>query len=239
MLIKLLNCLLLTILIYSAADAQINPVYKKMIERGWIPFSEDDKTEMSHEQLDKEFLIIMGYNDSTVYNLKKAEIDFSLLHKQNGNSNVKLMTLFSDCIVIGKVERKEYPLHEDDFFHTIAYIKVEEFLKNDYELKDSLIRVGIMSGPTVSNLILEVDGEDTLKVGETVLLILSANAVINEAKINKRIRQYNRLINNPAIQFRTFLKFELKDEKAIRENNIIKTLASIRQDINSVLEVIK
>ncbi len=234
---KFCSAFLLTFLIFSTVEAQINPVYKIMIERGWTPLSKNDKTELTHEQMDKEFIIIMGYNDTIISNLRNIGVDLSLLRSMYGHYNEKIIAALSDCIVIGTVERKEYPLQEDDFFHTIAYIKVEEFLRNDYNLPKNEIPVMIHSGPTASEGIMIQVGEDTLKIGEKVLLFLSANELIYESKVNNQHKLYNQLINDPVIRFGVRGKYNLEDGKVI-ERNSVKNLADVRDDINTVLKAI-
>ena len=229
--------LLLTLFIFSTLDAQVNPVYKVMIERGWIPSSISEKIKLTHEQMDKDFTIIMGYNDTTISNLKKIGIDFALLHIMYGRLNEKIIAALSDCIVIGTVERKEYPLKEDDFFHTIAYIKVEEFLRNDYNISKSEIAVVIRSGPTSSGEIMMQVGEDTLKIGENVLLFLNANELIYESKVNNQHKLYNQLINNPVIRFGVRGKYNLEDGRVIGRNSV-NDLTDVRDDITTVLKAI-
>ena len=182
-------------------------------------------------------MIIMGYNDSIVLNLKKIGVDISKLFHVYKPFDEKALTTLSDCIVIGTVERKEYPLQEDDFFHTIAYIKVEEFLRNDYNLSKSEIPVMIRSGPTASEGRMIQVGEDTLKIGENVLLFLSANELIYESKVNNQHKLYNQLINDPVIRFGVREKYNLEYGKVIARNSV-KNLADVRDDINTVLKAI-
>ena len=129
--------------IFTIAKAQINPVYKIMKQRGWTPLSVNEKTKLTHEQTDKAFLNSMGYNETIVSNLKKIGIDFKILHWMYGHLNDKIYAAISDCIVIGTVERKEYPLKEKAWFHTIAYVQIEEFLRNDYNISASQIPIMI------------------------------------------------------------------------------------------------
>ena len=84
---------------------------------------------------------------------------------------------------------------------------------------------------------MEVEGEDTLRIGENVLLFLSAAGIINEAKINKGYELYNQLINAPTIKFKIIAKYELENENVIVRNEI-KRISSLKDNINAVLNVI-
>ena len=205
-----IKLLIYFIFIFSTAQAQLNPVYKVMIEGGWAPLSSNEKRELTHEQMDKEYISSMGYNDTIISNLKKVGVDFTLLRTMYGHLNEKIFTALSDCIVIGTVKRKEYPMVEDDFFHTIAYIKVEEFLRNDYNLSKSEIPVMIHSGPTSSGEIMIQEGEDTLRIGENVFLFLSAHGLIMFAYNSQKDKLYDELINDPIIRFKIKAKYDLE-----------------------------
>lgn len=232
-----IKLLIYFIFIFSTAQAQLNPVYKVMIERGWTPLLSNDKRELTHEQMDKEYISSMGYNDTIISNLKKIGVDFTLLRTMYGHLDEKYFAALSDCIVIGTVKRKEYPMEEDDFFHTIAYIKVEEFLRNDYNLSKSEIPVMIRSGPTSSGEILIQEGEDTLRIGENVLLFLSAHGLIMFAYNNQIDKLYDELINDPIISFKIRAKYDLKDGRVIRRDNA-KDLVDVKDDINTVIRAI-
>ncbi len=233
---KFYTAFLLTLLIFSASIAQENPVYKKMIERGWTPLPKNDKTELTHEQMDEEFLVSMGYNDTIISNLEKIGVDFTLL-PMYGHSDDKIFAALSDCIVIGTVERKEYPLQKGDFFHTIAYIKVEEFLRNDYNLSKIEIPVMINSGPTYTGEIMIQVGEDTLKIGENVLLFLSASGLIMFSNDNYMYKLSDQLKNDPIIRFKIMAKYDLEDGKIIGRR-CLKDLVNVKDDINAVLKAI-
>ena len=114
--------LILTTLTMFAAKAQTNPVYNIMVERGWAPLAGENKTGLTHDEMDKEFLLSMGYNDTTVSNLKTIGVDLSSLRTMYSHLNEKVFTALSDCIIIGVVKRKEYPMKENASFNTIAYI---------------------------------------------------------------------------------------------------------------------
>jgi hypothetical protein len=232
-----IKLLIYFIFIFSTAQAQLNPVYKVMIERGWTPLLSNDKRELTHEQMDKEYISSMGYNDTIISNLKKIGVDFTWLRTMYGHLDEKYFAALSDCIVIGTVKRKEYPMEEDDFFHTIAYIKVEEFLRNDYNLSKSEIPVMIHSGQTSSGEILIQEGEDTLRIGENVLLFLSAHGLIMFAYNNQIDKLYDELINDPIISFKIRAKYDLKDGKVIGRDGV-KDLIVVKDDINTVIKAI-
>jgi hypothetical protein len=208
-----------------------------MIERGWTPLSNDDKTELTPEQMDKRFITSLGYNDSVVSALQKIGVDFSQSHTQSWWWNEKNLTAISDCIVIGTVTKKEYPLHEDAFFHTIAYVKVEQFLRNDYHLPKAQLPVMIASGPTHSGGKMIQEGEDTLKIGEHILLFLSASGLIMLTNDNHMYKLYDKLINNPIVRFRIKAKYSLVDGKVMGRNSL-KDLTSVRDDISIVMNTI-
>jgi len=235
--IKYLFYLTFSFLIFPFVEAQVNPVYKVMIERGWIPFPNDDKIELTPEQMDKRFITSMGYNDSVVSALQKIGVDFSKFHSQSWWWNEKNLTAISDCIVIGTVMRNEYPMEKDAFFSTVAYVQVEEYLRNDYKIPISQIPVMIVSGPISSELRRIQEGEDTLKIGENVLLFLSANEIIYESNVNNQHKLYDQLINDPVIRFGVRGKYNVEDEKVI-ERNSVKNLVDIRKEINTVMKAI-
>lgn len=194
--------ILITFLIFSNVEAQINPVYKIMRQRGWTPQSINDKTKLTPNKVNEKFLISMGYNHSTISNLQKVGVD--LLKLYGSYRNVKRLTAVSDCIVIGSVARKEYPLRERASFHTIAYIQVEEFLRNDYNLPKDQIPVMIESGPTASGGRVIAGDEDTLRTGEHVLLFLTANGLIIMANYSHMYKLYEQLINDRLLDLKSW-----------------------------------
>ena len=225
------------IFIFSTAEGQINPVYKVMIERGWIPILSNEKRVLTHEQMDKEYLSSMGYNDTIISNLKKIGVDFTLLRTMYGHLNEKIFAALSDCIVIGTVKRKEYPMVEDAYFHTIAYVQIDEFLRNDYNRSKTQIPVMIASGPLTSEIRRIREGEDTLRIGENVLLFLSAHGLIMFAYNSQKDKLYDEIINDPIIRFKIKAKFGLKDGKLIGRDGV-KDLVKVKNDINTVLKAI-
>jgi hypothetical protein len=236
---KFCTALLLTFLIFSTVEAQVNPVYKIMRQRGWVPQSSNDKIKLTPDQVNEKFLISMGYNDTIVSHLKKIGVDLLKLNTVRRPWNEKILTAISDCIVIGTVASKEYPLVKSASFHTIAHIQVEEFLRNDYDLPKSQVLVMIESGPTgVPGERDILFGEDTLKIGEHILLFLSANGLIQMANYSHMYKLYDQLINDPIIRFKINAKYDMKNEK-ITGRNGVKNLADVRDDINTVMKIIR
>lgn len=232
-----IKLLIYSVLIFSTAQAQLNLVYKVMIERGWTPLSSNENRELTHEQRDKEYISSLGYNDTIISNLKKIGVDFTLLRTMAGHLDEKYFAALSDCIVIGTVKRKEYPMVENTLFHTIAYVQVEEFLRNDYNLSKTQIPVMIASGPLTSEIRRIQEGEDTLRIGENILLFLSAHGLIMYAYNNQIDKLYDELINDPIIRFQVNTKFELKDGKVIGRDGV-KDLIVVKDDINTVIKAI-
>ncbi|MBZ0200295.1 MAG: hypothetical protein K8H86_10535, partial [Ignavibacteriaceae bacterium] len=119
-------------------------------------------------------------------------------------------------------------------YNTIAYVEVSEFLRNDYNLSKSEIPVVIVSGPTPKNLILERVGEDTLKIGENVLLFLSASRLIAETKINQQVEEYRKLVDNPIVKFKILSKYEVKNGNIVDRRGSYMTMENIKKVIDSV-----
>ncbi len=221
-------------LIVFGADAQINPVYQKMLQNGWkYPF-ENGFRKLTPPEIDTEFLASMGYNDTTVANLKKLGVDLIERWKKSTVWDEKNRTALSDCIIIGTVSRIEHPFGEKFWFHTLAYIQVEEFLRNDYHLQKEQIPVLIASGPTGAGETMMQMGEDTLSVGEHVLLFLSASSLITFAANNNMRDLYDYLINDSVVKFKIGAKYDIRDGKIsnkARERN----LPEVRDEIRTVV----
>ncbi len=230
--IKITMVLLLSV--FTITEAQVNPVYKKMKQRGWTPLSSNIKTKINPDQLKSEFLISMGYKDTTVSKLQKLGVNLGKLTSLHRPLDEKILTAVSDCIIIGTVTKKEYPLTKRTWYHTIAHVQVEEFLRNDYNLSKDQIPILIESGPTAAG---EKDirvGEDTLEIGEHVLLFLDANGLIRLANNNHMSNLYDELVNDSSIKFRILAKYDLKSGKASRREEV-KNLVDVRDKINIIL----
>ena len=219
-----------------ACPAQINPVYKIMKQRGWYAPVGAFQGKLTFAQMDTELLSSMGYNDTAVANLKKIGVDLLGLHGGQKWTD-KVFAALSDCIIIGTVTRLEYPFKENSWFHTTAYVQVEEYLKNDYNLPETQIPVLIKSGPTGTGSYIMANGEDTLAIGEHVLLYLSATGLIVFASENHMNELYNYLVNDSKIQFEKIDMFDIIDEKAF-SHRTVRNMEDLRQDIKDVLKAV-
>jgi hypothetical protein len=235
---KYLVYLMFTFLIFTTTNAQINPVYKTMRQRGWKPLTTIEKTELTQDKMRNEFLVSMGYNDTVISNLKGIGVDFETLNTPYTFWNEKVLTAFCDCVVIGTVKRKEYTMEKDAFFHTIAYVQVEEFLRNDYNIPISQIPVMIVSGPISSDIMKIQENEDTLSIDEQVLLFLSANSIIRMANDNNYNHLYNQLINDSIIRFKIIAKYRIEDGNLIGRDGI-KDFNNVKADINTANNAIR
>ncbi|MCL4510229.1 MAG: hypothetical protein M1470_04090 [Bacteroidetes bacterium] len=231
-----LTCFLM-LLIVSAAEAQTNPVYQKMLQNGWrYPF-ENGFRKLTPAELDAEACSSMGYDDSAVANLKKLGVDVKERWKTL-RWDEKMWAALSDCIVIGTVSRTEHPSWPRPWFHTVAFVDVEEFLRNDYGLPKGEVAVMEVSGPTGrgSERVTQI-GEDTLNVGEHVLLFLGASSLITFASDNNMVNLYNHLINDPRVWFELLAKYDLKSREAYFKGRK-EGLSSLQHDVTTVLNVI-
>lgn len=234
---KFFTTLLFMLLIFSNVEAQVNPVYKIMRKRGWVPQPINNKTKLTPDQVNEKFLISMGYNDTTISKLQKVGVDLLKLYGRHWE--IKNLTAISDCIVIGTVTSKEYPLLKSVFYHTIAHIQVEEFIRNDYNLPKSQVLVMIESGPTgvPGERGIRI-GEDTLRIGEHVFLFLSANGLLRMSNDSHMQKLYEKLINDPIIRFKITAKYDIENGKIIGRNGV-KNLAEVKDDINTVMKAIR
>lgn len=225
---SLVKLFLIFILLFSfVSKAQINPVYKIMKHRGWVSPIENGMKKLTPDQNESNELASMGYTDSIMTNLKKNGVDLLKLQKAPRPWSEKILAALSDCIVIGTVSRIEHPKGMQ-WFQTVAYVQVEEYLRNDYNLPISQIHVMIVSGPTRTLI-----GEDTLKIGEHVMLFLSAGSLIRFSSNNNMRNLYNKLINDSTINFKIIAKFDINSGKAIVHRRE-KRVADIKDDINVV-----
>ena len=217
--------------------AQINPVYKIMKQRGWYAPVGAFQGKLTFAQMDTELLSSMGYNDTAAANLKKIGVDLFGFHTGRQHWTDKAFAALSDCIIIGMVTRIEHPFKEKSWFHTIAYVQVEEYLRNDYNLPKTQIPVLIMSGQAGKGLYAIANEEDTLTIGEQVLLYLSATGLIVFASENHMNELYNYLVNDSKIQFEKIAMFDIIDEKAF-SHRTVRNMEDLRQDIKDVLKAV-
>ncbi|MGE5315627.1 MAG: hypothetical protein ACM3Q4_13120, partial [Acidobacteriota bacterium] len=117
---------------------------------------------------------------------------------------------------------------------TIAYIGVEEYLRNDYNLPKGKIPVMIVSGPTR-----QLVSEETLELGEHVLLFLSAKYlfVFTDALMQEKMPE---LINDPTIRFRLIPqkgKYVIQSDSVLN-NGIVKKLDTVQSDIMTIVNIV-
>ncbi len=228
---------LFALVFLMTCQAQINPVYKIMKQRGWYAPVGAFHGKLTIAQMHTELLSSLGYNDTALANLEKIGVNLLGLHTNRKKSKDKTIAALSDCIIIGTVTRVEYPFKENSWFHTIAYVQVEEYLRNDYNLPKTQIPVLIMSGQAGKDLYAIANGEDTLAIGEHVLLYLSAAELIVMASENHMSELYNYLVNDSKIQFEKIAMFDIIDEKAFSYSTV-RNLEDLRQDIKEVLKAV-
>lgn len=178
----------------AETTSQFNPVYlqiqknRKAISKG--------RREVKPGIIIAEYYVELGYDDSILARLKKAGVEVEAnLFKRDLNEKEKAVR--SDCIVIGTVVRFEHPepTQEDSMrpiYGTTAFVKVDEFLRNDYHISNDVIPVLIESN---------VVGALTLKPNERVLLFLSAWSVITNWEYNTSPAYYAKMIRDTTIRF--------------------------------------
>jgi hypothetical protein len=234
LIISLLYC-------FSAADlvSQLNPVYlqvqknRKAISKG--------RREIRPGLTIVEFYVDMGYDDAILARLKKVGVDVEGT-LQETNLNEKEKAVRSDCIVIGRVIRLEHPCDTSNgktspTYNTIAYVGVEEFLRNDYHMKKGVIPVMLHSGPMQQYI-----EEILLTYDEHVLLFLSAIGVLSYAEYNSRPEDYNKLIEDATIRFRIsgYGKYLISSGKVnCNADKESKNLIDVKNDIKTIVNAIK
>lgn len=228
---------LLTLVLSVTCRAQINPVYKIMLQRGWYAQAGAFHGKLTFDQMDTELLSSMGYNETAAANLKKIGVDLFGFHTGRQQCTDKALAALSDCIIIGTVNRVEHPFKGSNWFHTIAYVQVEEYLRNDYDLPKIQIPILIQSGQTDKGLYSIANGEDTLAIGEHVLLYLSAAGLIVFASENHLNKLYNYLVDDSEIQFQKIGMFDIIDGKAFSYSTV-RNLEDLKQDIKDVLKAV-
>ena len=228
--------LLVSILPSLVLHAQINPVYKIMKQRGWISPIENNLEKLTPDQVAREMISAMSYNDTTLLLLKKDSVNLLELYKHKIPWNDKIFAALSDCIVIGTVSKIVHP-GIAPYYYTLAYVKVKKYLRNDYNLPKNLIEVLIASGPTGKGEVMMQNGEETLSVDENVLLFLSAGGLIQMASYSNMHELYSKLINDSRIRFRIIAKYDLEDNKAIGKQRV-RNLANVKSEIEKVVTII-
>ncbi len=228
----------ITLLLVAGATAQVNPVYQRMLKNGWkYPF-ENGFRKLTPPEVDSEFCRSMGYDDSTVANLKRIGVDVAGRWKRHVVWDKKAWAALSDCIVVGTVSKVEHPFPRSFWFHTVAYVQVDQFLRNDYGLPKEEVPVLEISGPTGRpGEQIDLIGEDTLRIGEHVLLFLSASSLILFAADNNMHDLYNYLINDSTISFQMLAKYDIKSGEVLT-NTKKESLRTVTDSISSIVNVI-
>ncbi len=227
----------LALMIVLNSKAQVNPVYKIMKERGWVSPIEKGLGILTPAQYDKEEFVSMGYNDTSIINLQKVGVNLLTLHKRSHHWNEKTLAALSDCIIIGTVKRIEHPFGAHSWFHTVAYVQVENYLRNDYNLPKMQIPIFMVSGPNGKGETAIMVGEDKLEIGEHVLLYLSASGLIRFASNNNMADLYKKLINDSTVTFEIVAKFNVENGKVISRKKE-RDLDKVRNNINIVTTAI-
>ena len=184
---------LLMLMIVSHAASQKNIVFQT-IQRYK---STDAETRLIRMGLDKhlaESLAEMGYDDTAIAGLRSIGVDLLRLGYST-RWDEKVQAALSDCIVVGSVDSIEHPQGKTPY-QTIAYVNAEYFLRNDYHVPKHLIPVMIVSGPTLTMV-----PEDTLGLGDRVLLFLSAGSLMNFTR-HFLPEYYQQLIHDSTVRFR-------------------------------------
>jgi|GEM_PF-3400172 len=184
------------------------------------------------DKLTARGLADLGYTDSTVSVLRSIGVDLSGLRIKRTAWSEQEKAALSDCIVIGSVSKIEHPQGNSPY-QTIAYLSVDEFLRNDYHDRPTGIRVMIVSGPTRTMI-----PEDTLEVGEHVLLFLSASSLMRFAQVNHP-EFFKEIINDPIIRYRIVGggKYVVRAGTVVTRG-MLKSLDQLREDIRAVVNVI-
>ncbi len=228
----------LTLVSFSIVRAQVNPVYQRMVKNGWsYPFKNGFKF-LTPAEDDSEFAKSMGYDSATIAELKKTGVRVMGRWKNPEPRNTRLWSMLSDCIVIGTVSRVEYPKWARPLYHRAVYIKVDSFLRNDYDLPKGELAVLQESGPAGHGQY-EIDlTEDTLRIGEHALFFLSASQLITLAADNNMTKLYKQLINSHEVWFRLLAKYDIISGQIIKKGKERHLSKAIRS-VNSIVNVIE
>ena len=227
----------LTMLPFTSVRAQVNPVYKKMVQNGWrYPFRNGFRI-LTPTELDSEFVKSMGYSESTVANLKKSGIRIVGRWKKRSPWNSELWTALSDCIVIGTVSRIEHPAWSRPLYLSIVYVKVDSFLRNDYGFSMSQVEVMQRAGPTGTGLIAIEPHEPHWSVGQRVLLFLSASQLITFAANNDTQKLYGQLVNSTKVRFQLIAELGIQSGK-VEANGVQRSLTQVIGETDSIMNLI-
>jgi len=137
--------------------------------------------QMGIRTMRSQFLMEMGYTADVlkafepVAGVKVAE---AIL---NPPYSIEMQTLLSDVVVHGKVASIDSLLAPP--YHSVVYIQVDEYLRNDYHLPLGKIPVLLISGPE-GRYQVRASGEVTFTPGDEVYLFLTASSLYLELQLN-------------------------------------------------------
>ncbi len=166
-----------------------NPIYKSLLSRVQNSRNLDRLKAIGFKESEAEWYAAMGYSDTAIRALKINGLQF---HK----------AVFSDCIVIGTVSYLEYDSSYTPY-HTIAYVSVDTFLRNDYNITNRMIPVVMQSGPLGRGISTRLTPEDELGQGDHVLLFLSALGLLvdRQYELPRYSGYYEKMLQDEKIRF--------------------------------------
>lgn len=234
---KTIYCFIIVFLIGTRLDAQTNPVYRE-VEKNRKAITKGRREVKPNFTIVEPF-VDLGYDDSTLARLKKVGADIERLYELNPTDwNSKVRAAISDCIVIATVTEKEsfFNAPVPFSFRTIARLKVEEFLRNDFNVPASDLQVVIHSGGHTTEV-----GEDTLIKGERYLLFLSARGFLNEVEYNDSKKMYQKMITDPTVRF--MIICDIDGEYRIRNGSMMnristRNLQDTKDEISAVVNAV-
>lgn len=227
----------LTLLSYSSARAQVNPVYKRMVQNGWSYPYKNGLKRLTGAKLDSEFLKSMGYSPTMVSKLKRAGITVVGFRKKRPTWDSKEWTALSDCIVIGTVSKIEHPSWARPFYNSVVYVRVDSFLRNDYGLAKEQVAVMQVSGPQGNGQVALDLSEPHWTVGEHVLLFLNASQLITYAANNNMHKLYTHLINSFKIRFQLVAMVKIESNEVVIDGKQ-KSLTQLTSEADSIMKII-
>jgi hypothetical protein len=184
---------------------------------------------------------VMGYSVETIRDLNSAGIDIVESLPNFYGKDEKTKTVLSDCIAIGKVERIEYDSAASSLYHTITYIHVDEFLRNDYMIGNAEIMVCSEAGPLGGGEFQAVSHDVKFVPGERVLLFLTGVAALMRAK-DFSPRFYKKIIREDSVRFEVTGsvggKYLIEGQEAVFMGQRL-SLAQLRGNVMSTIRVLE
>ncbi|MBI1804142.1 MAG: hypothetical protein HYR77_06720 [Ignavibacteria bacterium] len=217
---------------------QKNPAYKQIQAYTRQP---EKLQKLGMNQYQAEWCTYMGYSDTTVKEFVKGGVDLVKAISRPELRDEKDKAALADCIVIGVVMKIDHDSSEVPY-HTIAYIKVDRFLRNDFNVNKKEIPVLIRSGPVKGGLRLEAMHEEKLEKGEHVLLFLSATSLLFDAYYSSHssLAYYKKVIDQSDISFLMSYKYLIDANRAINgKTGKAKELNEIIDEIEYVTRLLR